>query len=103
MTGLRVGVEIQAPADVVAQAVATLPWMLPETIALDEHRVLLVLATGFEQGADACTYTIRRINKSADGLGLELKILSAESYPPVIDLRERTSPEQSWTEPGSFF
>lgn len=91
MAGLRVGVEVRASTGAVAATMATLPWMAPERINLDEHRSLLLVATSFGDADEACAYAERRVRKSANGLGLDLAIISSEAYPPVVDLRDGPS------------
>lgn len=88
MAGLRVGVEVRASTGAVAATMATLPWMAPERIGLDEQRHLLVVATSFGEAGEACAYAERRVRKSATGLGLDLAILSTEAFPPIVDLRD---------------
>ncbi len=88
MGGLRVGVEVRATTGAVTAAMATLPWMAPERIALDERRSLVLLATSFGEPEEACAYAERRVRKSARGLGLEVAILSTEAFPPTVDLRD---------------
>jgi len=89
MAGLKVGIEVRASTGAVAATMATLPWMSPERIALDDERSLLLLATSFGEADEACAYAERRVRKSADGLGLDLAVLSSEAFPLVIDLREQ--------------
>jgi len=84
---MRVGVEVQGGLADVASAVATLPWMGPERIVLDDDRFLVVVTTSFENGPEACAYAERRLRKSVMALGLEVDVLSTEAYPEVIDLR----------------
>jgi hypothetical protein len=91
MVGLRVGVEIQAPAQDILSAMATLAWMSPERIELDEQRSMVLLSTSFGDAVEACSYAERRIRKSAIGMGLELPILCVDAFPPVLDLRQRPS------------
>ena len=91
MIGLRVGIEIVASPHAVAAAMATLPWMSPERISLDEDRSLLLVTTSFDEPDAACAYATRRLRKSASATGLSISILSAESFPPVIDLRAPTN------------
>jgi hypothetical protein len=88
MVGLRVGVEVRASSSAVTAAMATLPWMAPERVTLDERRSLLLVATSFGNPDEACTYAERRVRKSAVGLGLDLAVLSTEAFPGVIDLRD---------------
>lgn len=88
MPGLRVGVEVEASAAAVAAATATLPWMDPERIALGDDRYLVLLGTSFSDADEACSYASRRVQKSATGMGLDLRILSTEAFPAVIDLRD---------------
>jgi hypothetical protein len=103
MIGLRVGVEIQGPANDVASTMATVAWMEPEQIQLDTDRSMVLLSTSFADAVEACTYAERRIRKSATGMGLEMRILSCEAFPPVLDLRERSTLESRGTEPESRF
>lgn len=88
MAGLRVGVEVEATADAVTAAAATLPWMDPEPIALGDERFLVLLSTNFTDADEACGYVTRRVRKSVAGMGLDICIVSAEAFPAVIDLRE---------------
>lgn len=92
MAGLRVGVEVEAAADAVAATMATLPWMAPERIALDDQRFLILLTTSFEHADQACAYAERRILKSASGMGIDVAVLSTEAFPNVVDLRAPRSP-----------
>jgi hypothetical protein len=94
MIGLRVGVEVEAPRAAVATLTATLPWMAPERIQLDDHRILLLLSTSFDDATEACAYAKRRIRKSAVGMGLDIAIVSTEAFPPTIDLRDSTRAER---------
>jgi hypothetical protein len=87
MVGFRVGVELEAHPRIVASMTATLPWMTPEQIQLDDDRSLVVLSTSFDDAAEACAYAERRIRKSAVGMGLDVSIVSSEAFPGVIDLR----------------
>jgi hypothetical protein len=87
MVGLRVGVEVEAPAPTLAAAMATLPWMAPECIDLDQDRSLLLLSTSFRDPESACGYAMRRVRRSADAIDLPIRIISAEAFPPVIDVR----------------
>jgi len=87
MVGLRVGVEVRATTTALTAAMATLPWMAPERILLDEHRSLLLVSTSFADPGEACSYAERRVRKSATGLGLDLIVLSTEAFPAVVDLR----------------
>ncbi len=89
MAGLRVGVEVEAPAGAVTATMATLPWMSPERIALDDRRSLILLCTSFDDPAEACAYAARRVTKSTVALGLDVELLSCEAFPEVIDLRSR--------------
>ena len=94
MIGFRVGIEIQAPRSAVASLTATLPWMAPERIQLDEDRTLVLLSTSFGDADEACAYAARRVRKSAVGMGLRFAILSAEAFPAVIDLRDSAPVER---------
>jgi hypothetical protein len=96
MAGLRVGVEVLATPGAITATMATLPWMTPERVMLDESRALVLVSTSFDEPGQACDYAQRRVEKSASGLGLDLRILSTEAFPPVIDLRDRTSAPHSW-------
>jgi hypothetical protein len=87
MSGLRVGVEIAAPPAAVAATMATLPWMAPERISLDDDRSLLLLCTSFGDADEACAYAERRVQKSAAGIGVDIAVVSSEAYPITIDLR----------------
>ena len=89
MAGLRVGVEVEAVAGAITATMATLPWMSPERIALDDQRSLILLSTSFAEPEEACSYAARRVAKSTIGLGLDVEILSCEAFPNVIDLRSR--------------
>lgn len=88
MAGLRVGVEVEATADAVTAAAATLPWMDPEPIALDDDRFLVLLSTNFSDAEEACGYVTRRVRKSACGMGLDIRIVSTEAFPGIIDIRQ---------------
>ncbi len=99
MSGLRVGIEVRAHAAVVASTVATLPWMEPESIALDDRRTLVLLATSLDDSSDACAYAERRIRKSAAGIGVHLDVLSTEAFPPLVDAGHGNRPATDWTEP----
>ena len=102
MLGMRVGVEVRATEASVFTAMATLPWMSPERIALDESRSLVLVHTSFQHPDDACAYAERRIKKSAVGMGLELTVLSTEAYPPTtIDLRGHTVGRDWSSEPDA--
>lgn len=101
MIGLRVGVEIQARAEDVALTMATVAWMAPERIEFDPDRCMVLLSTSFADAVEACVYAERRIRKSALGMGLEMKILSIEAFPPVLDLRDRSTLESRGAEPES--
>ena len=90
MAGLRVGVEVEATSVAVTATMATLPWMTPERIALDDRRSLILLSTSFRDAGEACAYAARRVAKSTVSLGLQVEILSCEAFPNVIDLRSRT-------------
>ena len=85
--GFRVGVEVEAHPTSVASMTATLPWMTPEHIQLDDGRSLILLSTSFANPTEACAYAERRVRKSATGMGLEVAIVSSEAFPPLIDLR----------------
>jgi hypothetical protein len=87
MVGFLVGVEIVGSPSSVAATMATLPWMAPERIALDDDRSLVLLSTSFAEAEEARAYAERRVLKSASGIGLDLTILSSEAFPAVIDLR----------------
>ena len=87
MAGRRVGVELRAPMGAVTAAMATLPWMAPERIILDDDRCLLLVSTSFADPGEACAYAERRVRKSATGLGLDLVVLSTEAFPAPADLR----------------
>ena len=95
MAGLRVGVEVEATADTVTAATATLPWMDPERISLSDDRYLVLLGTSFTGAEEACSYAERRLRKSATAMGLDLRILSTEAFPPVIDLRDQSPDRMS--------
>jgi hypothetical protein len=88
MVGLRVGVEVRASSGAINAAMATLPWMAPEAIGLDEERSLLLVCTSFSDPTEACAYADRRVRKSANGLGLDLTILSLEAFPLVVNLTD---------------
>lgn len=81
MAGLKVGIELEGSADAITAAVATVPWMRPERIVLDDRRCLVLLSTSFIDPGDACTYGVRRIRKSVTGLGLDVTIRSTEIFP----------------------
>ncbi|GAC1314636.1 MAG: hypothetical protein NVSMB12_08290 [Acidimicrobiales bacterium] len=100
MPSLRVGVEVEATADAVTAATATLPWMDPERIALGDDRYLVLLGTSFSDADDACAYAVRRMRKSATGMGLDMHILSAEAFPTVVDLRDSNPDRMSDRHPG---
>jgi hypothetical protein len=99
MAGLRVGVEIQGPRGAVISAMATLPWMGPERIELDDDRSLVLLTTSFADPDVACAYAERRLRKSLGGMDLDLEVLSTEAFPPTpetlwLTIHERgTRPE----------
>src|SRR5258708_4560299 len=100
---MRVGVEVQATESSVLAAMATLPWMSPERIALDDDRSLVLVHTSFEDADDACSYAERRVRKSGHGMGLDLVVLSAEAYPPtLIDLRANAVPRDWSSEPDTY-
>lgn len=90
MAGLRVGVEVEAAADAVTATMATLPWMSPERIALDDRRSLILVSTSFGDADEACAYAARRVTKSTIAIGLGVEILSCEAFPKVVDLRSRS-------------
>jgi hypothetical protein len=94
MIGVRVGVELEGDAPAVASLAATLPWLAPERIQLDENRSLLLLATSFESAGDACDYAERRVRKSIAGMDLEITIESAEAFPGQADLRDSAPAER---------
>jgi hypothetical protein len=98
MAGLRVGVEVRATPGAITATMATLPWMAPERIMLDDSRALVLVATSFDEPGQACAYAQRRVEKSASGLGLDLEILSAEAFPAMIDLRDAKPAPYSWAE-----
>ena len=100
MPGLRVGVEVEATADAVTAATATLPWMDPERIALGDDRYLVLLGTSFSDAEEACAYAARRMRKSATGMGLDMRILSTEAFPTVVDLRDANPDRMSDHHPG---
>jgi hypothetical protein len=87
MVGLRVGVEVEAPAATVAAAMATLPWLAPEAIALDSQRSLVLVSTSFRDAVEACGYAVRRIQRSSSAIDLPIRIVSAEAFPALVDLR----------------
>jgi len=92
MIGYRVGIEIGAPRHAVTAVMATLPWMSPEQIVLDDDRCLVMVTTSFAEPDAACAYAVRRVSKSASEVGVSLGILSTESFPPFVDVREHRSP-----------
>ena len=81
MAGLKVGIELEGSADAITAAVATVPWMSPERIVLDDRRCLVLLSTSFTDPYDACAYGVRRIRKSVTGIGLAITIHSTEAFP----------------------
>jgi hypothetical protein len=101
MVGLRVGVEIQAPRNDILSTMATVAWMAPERIEFDADRSMVLLTTSFDDAVEACSYAERRIRKSATGMGLTMKILSCEAFPPLLDLRERPALKSRGAEPDA--